>query len=493
MANTRFQLKRSSVTGVKPTTSDISSGELGINVLDGKLFSTNGSVVFEVGANLSNLFVGNSTVNASVSNATIKLANSTSNLSINVANTAAWSATNYFLHANGSWVQVTGGGGGSSVTTADTAPVSPSDGDLWWNSTDGNLYVYYDDGTSSQWVVSAVGQTGPQGPSGTLAVGSTATGFPGTNASVNNSGNSTSAVFDFIIPRGTTVASGTTTTLFPGASATVTNSGNTSDLVLDFGVPRGTTISVGSTTTVLPGVSASVTNSGNTSDLVLNFSVPRGTVVNVGTTTTGNAGTNANVVNSGNATNLVLDFTVPRGNTGNTGAQGLANGMQTIWVPAISMYPRTTNGPDAGITESTTNKVMLRTYDFDGSTQEFVQFTIRMPKSWDEGSIQFAPYWNAVTANAGNVSFTLAGIALSNNDAIDTAFGTSQSSTLNFTSNNTVHVGPTSANITIAGTPVAGDITMFQLARDVATDTLVADASLMGVAIFMTINAGDDV
>lgn len=167
-------------------------------------------------------------------------------------------------------------------------------------------------------------------------------------------------------------------------------------------------------------------------------------------------------------------------------------GVQTIWVPAISMYSRTTNGAEAGIVESTTNRVMTRTYDFDGNTQEFVQFTIRMPKQWDEGTIQFQPYWTAVTANSGNVEFSMAAVSLSNNDDIDTAFGTAQASRLNFISNNKIHVGPLSANITVAGTPTAGDVTMFQLARDVADDTLIADADLIGVAIFITADAGND-
>ncbi len=169
-----------------------------------------------------------------------------------------------------------------------------------------------------------------------------------------------------------------------------------------------------------------------------------------------------------------------------------ASGLQTMWVPAISMYSRTTNGAEAGIVESTTNKVMTRTYDFDGSTQEFVQFVVRMPKQWNEGTIQFQPYWTAATANSGNVEFSMAGLSLSNNDAIDTAFGTSQASRLNFTSNNTIHVGPVSPNVTIAGTPAAGDLVVFQVARDVADDTLIADADLIGVAIFLTTDAGTD-
>jgi len=41
---------------------------------------------------------------------------------------------------------------GATVTTSDSAPVSPNDGDLWWNSLTGILNVYYEDANSSQWV-----------------------------------------------------------------------------------------------------------------------------------------------------------------------------------------------------------------------------------------------------------------------------------------------------------------------------------------------------
>ena len=37
-------------------------------------------------------------------------------------------------------------------TTSDAAPSTPSDGDLWYRSSDGRMYVYYDDGNSQQWV-----------------------------------------------------------------------------------------------------------------------------------------------------------------------------------------------------------------------------------------------------------------------------------------------------------------------------------------------------
>ena len=43
-------------------------------------------------------------------------------------------------------------GGGATVTTDDSAPGSPSDGDLWWKSDEGRLKIYYADGSSDQWV-----------------------------------------------------------------------------------------------------------------------------------------------------------------------------------------------------------------------------------------------------------------------------------------------------------------------------------------------------
>jgi hypothetical protein len=45
-----------------------------------------------------------------------------------------------------------GGGGGASVTVSDTAPSTPSSGDLWFNSTNLTAYVYYNDGDSAQWM-----------------------------------------------------------------------------------------------------------------------------------------------------------------------------------------------------------------------------------------------------------------------------------------------------------------------------------------------------
>ena len=61
--------------------------------------------------------------------------------------------TNDVLTWDGSnWGPSSGGSGNTNVTISDTAPGSPSAGDLWWESDKGRLKIYYNDTDSFQWV-----------------------------------------------------------------------------------------------------------------------------------------------------------------------------------------------------------------------------------------------------------------------------------------------------------------------------------------------------
>lgn len=52
--------------------------------------------------------------------------------------------------------------GGGGATISDTAPASPTAGQLWWDSAGTQqLYVWYNDGSSSQWVVANNIPAGP--------------------------------------------------------------------------------------------------------------------------------------------------------------------------------------------------------------------------------------------------------------------------------------------------------------------------------------------
>lgn len=55
-----------------------------------------------------------------------------------------------YIRTGGAWEIASGGG--ASVTTSDDAPSAPDDGDLWYETDTGSMFVYYDDGASQQWV-----------------------------------------------------------------------------------------------------------------------------------------------------------------------------------------------------------------------------------------------------------------------------------------------------------------------------------------------------
>lgn len=170
-------------------------------------------------------------------------------------------------------------------------------------------------------------------------------------------------------------------------------------------------------------------------------------------------------------------------------------GKETIFVPAGAMTARTTNGAAAGTVESATNKVMLKTLDFDAGTAEYAQFAVRMPKSWDEGTITAAFLWTANSTSTNSVIWGIQGVALSDNDAIDTAFGAAQTVTdANGSSAYTERISGATAAVTIGNTPAAEDWVVFQVYRDAAAggDTLAADALLLGVTLYYTADAPND-
>lgn len=170
-------------------------------------------------------------------------------------------------------------------------------------------------------------------------------------------------------------------------------------------------------------------------------------------------------------------------------------GKQTIFIPATAMISRTTNGPSNGTVELSSNKVMVKSLDFDTTTQEFAQFSVWFPKSYNLGTVTFQPSFSQLTTAAGGVVFGLAGLAVSSTDDLDAAFGTAQTSITTAGTLNKEYQGPESAAITIAGTPAAGDRIIFQVNRTVAdaSDTLAQDARLHGVRLFFTTNAATDV
>ena len=198
MANPLIKIRRSATPNKVPSTTQLQLGELAINTYDGKLYleqdqggagvgntviavnpwtvgvgTTGYNTYFnsgKVGSNSAipaynldigghvnftgNLYQGGNlfTSGVGINSAGSVIGTGVTILNfIGVGNTFKYNATTNTVDVS------IAGGGGASVTTSDTAPSSPDDGDMWFNSQVGELYVYYDDGNSEQWVEAAGG------------------------------------------------------------------------------------------------------------------------------------------------------------------------------------------------------------------------------------------------------------------------------------------------------------------------------------------------
>lgn len=101
-------------------------------------------------------------------------------------------------------------------------------------STSGLVDTYtitFDNGNTETFTVTN-GQKGDTGEAATITVGSTTTGAAGTNASVTNSGTSSDAVLDFVIPQGVQGETGATGADGYSPTATVTKSGDTATITI---------------------------------------------------------------------------------------------------------------------------------------------------------------------------------------------------------------------------------------------------------------------
>ena len=244
-------------------------------------------------------------------------------------------------------------------------------------------------------------------------------------------------------------------------------------------VPKGS----GETVFGTGSASAAITTSG-TQDLVLD--------TNSGTNS-GNItitdGANGNITISPNGTGVAQ--AVDGGD--NTAAIKIA-GKETIWIPAVAMYPNTTNGAEANQVELS-NGPEIKVLDFDKDSDENAQFAVAFPKSWNEGTVTFQAFFTATSTDTGTVSWDLAGVALADNGDLNTAFGTAVAPTAKAHSgtSNDLDVTAESGAVTIAGSPSTDEYVFFQITRDVSEDSLNADARLLGIKLFFTSDAANDV
>jgi hypothetical protein len=170
-------------------------------------------------------------------------------------------------------------------------------------------------------------------------------------------------------------------------------------------------------------------------------------------------------------------------------------GLETMWVPASAMYGATTNPADAQQVETTAVRPDMKVLDFDAATDEFAQFSVAFPKSWNEGTVTYQVYWTPASTNTGNCIFGLQGVSCGDSDTIDIAYGTAINITdAGIGTIEDQQVSAVSSAVTIAGSPAVDQQTYFQLFRDANAggDTFSADARVLGIKIFFTTDAAND-
>ncbi len=174
-------------------------------------------------------------------------------------------------------------------------------------------------------------------------------------------------------------------------------------------------------------------------------------------------------------------------------------GKQTVSIPATAMRPTQSNGcAELAYVETTAGRPDLMVLDFDQTTDEFAQFSIPFPKGWNEGTITYRAFWTHAggqTAGLDGVAWMLQGVAVSDGDTIDVAYGTAVTVAGDgSTTAEVLNVTAESAAITIGGTPQEGDICFFRIGRDPdhASDDMDQDARLVAVQLFYNIDEGTD-
>lgn len=170
-------------------------------------------------------------------------------------------------------------------------------------------------------------------------------------------------------------------------------------------------------------------------------------------------------------------------------------GKHTISVPAPSMMPQTTNGCAAlAQVELTANQPELLVLDFDASADEWAIFQTKMPKSWDEGVIQYRVFWTSAGAVTTGVAWQLEAVSRADGEPFAAAYGTAVVVTDDAQGTaNDIYVTAFSGDVTVSGAG-ADEWACFRIGRDVsdANDDMTQDARLIGVELTYTIDALND-
>ena len=194
----------------------------------------------------------------------------------------------------------------------------------------------------------------------------------------------------------------------------------------------------------------------------------------------------------------IADLATAFAGSGITATSGVLSndviGKQSIWVPAAAMYPTQTAGCAAitGLDSGGNTGPNLYTLDFDASSTEHAQFAVAFPSYWNESvALTFQVFWTSEATDTDGVSWALKAVALADSDSLNTAFGTAVQVTDDaISAAKDLYVTGESGSLTVAGSPAAGELVYFDIARDhdEGNDDMTEDAKLIGIKLFYTID-----
>ena len=196
----------------------------------------------------------------------------------------------------------------------------------------------------------------------------------------------------------------------------------------------------------------------------------------------------ADTVSASNGGNFVNDIT-------SGGLPVKVAGKESMWIPSLAMKPTVSNGCAAHASvETTSGRPDMIVLDFDKDSDEFAQFAIAFPKSWNAGTVTFQFYWSGIAATTG-VAMSLQGVAFADNGSIDAVYGTAI--VVQDDAQGAVEellVSAESAAITIAGSPGDNELCYFRIGRDVSdsNDDMAGDCRLHGIKLFFNTDTKND-
>jgi hypothetical protein len=163
---TKIQIRRDTATNWSTTNPTLAAGEIGFDTTNNQMKIGNGSTLWNA-------------LDYASGGASVEIAQ-TAPASPNVGD--VWynstEGTSY-IYYDSFWVPLSPAltGPAGKFTTSDTAPASPTTGDGWFNSSTAKLFIYYD----SFWVEATSNYVGPTGATG--ATGATGPAVTSMNAS----------------------------------------------------------------------------------------------------------------------------------------------------------------------------------------------------------------------------------------------------------------------------------------------------------------------